>query len=148
MMDRKVPIYGPYLRVLFEKAWTDSFDVDYPFPCGDLTKHVVVELRIKDRWSGGHGVSQAPPVASDKEMADEETGAGGGGEPAAGGGSVPRTRSGASFGGSARSSSQYLEQPGWATKLTRKVKKLFCMQSHMQHKMYLAHKREKENRKL
>ena len=28
------------------------------------------------------------------------------------------------------------------------MKKLFCMQPHMQHKMYLAHKREKENRKL
>ena len=41
-----------------------------------------------------------------------------------------------------------MEQPGWAAKLTRKVKKLFCMQSHMHHKMYLAHKREKENRKL
>src|SRR3954469_22463808 len=80
-------------------------------------------------------------------MADEKTGAGGGGEPAAGGGSVPRTRSGVNFGGSGRSSSQDLEQPGWAAKLTRKVKKLFCMQSHMQHKMYLAHKREKENRK-
>jgi len=39
-----------------------------------------------------------------------------------------------------------MEQPGWAAKLTRKVKKLFCMQSHMQHRMYQAHKREKENR--
>ena len=88
---------------------------------------------------GGHGLAQAPPATSDEEMEEETT---------AGGGGVPRTRSSASFGGGARSSPRDLEQPGWAAKLTRKVKKLFCLQTHMQHKMYLAHKREKENRKL
>src|SRR3954470_2148269 len=65
-------------------------------------------------------------------------------EPASGGRGAPRTRSGARFGG-APSPPQSVEQPGWAAKLTRKVKKLFCMQSHMQHNMYLEHKRAKEN---
>src|SRR3954466_14550728 len=74
VMERKVPIYGPYLQVLFEKAWTDSFEADYPFPSGDITKHAVVELRIKDMWAGGgHGLAQAPPVASDEEMEEETT---------------------------------------------------------------------------
>src|SRR3954462_14205184 len=61
VMDRKVPIYGPYLQVLFERAWADYFDeATYPFPAGALSKHGVVVLRIKDKWSGGHGHSQAP----------------------------------------------------------------------------------------
>jgi hypothetical protein len=141
VMERKVPIYGPYLQLLFETVWANTFEEDV-LQVGHLTKHEVVHLRIKANWKGGEPATQGSPVASDEDMADEETGA------AAGGGSVPRTRSGASFGGSARSSSQEMEQPGWAAKLTRKVKKLFCMQPHMQHKMYLAHKREKENRKL
>ena len=61
---------------------------------------------------------------------------------------VPRTRSGTSFGGSSQSSPRDLEQPGWATKLTRKVKKLFCLQTNIQHHMYEAHVREKKNRLL
>jgi hypothetical protein len=144
VMERKVPIYGPYLQLLFEKVWSDTYED--PLRVGHLTRHEVVQLRIKANWAGGEAAAQGSPVASDAEMADEEGGAGDADEPAAGGGSVRRTRSGTSFGGSGRSSSQDLEQPGWAAKLTRKVKKLFCMQSHMQHKMYLAHKREKENR--
>src|SRR3954466_9581965 len=85
VMDRKVPIYGPYLQVLFEITWADYFDADqYPLPAVDLVKHGVVELRIKDKWSDGHGPSQLA-AASDEEMADEEGGLGD--EPAAGGGS-------------------------------------------------------------
>src|SRR4051812_47167522 len=124
-MERKVPMYGPYLQVLFERTWDDTFEADYPFPAGVLTKHGVVELRIKERWTGGHGHAQAHPVASDEEIEEEETAAGGEG--------VPRTRSGVRFGG-AQSSPQSLEQPGWAAKLTRKVKKLFCLQTNVQHR--------------
>src|SRR3954464_7369141 len=140
VMERKVPIYGPYLQVLFETIWEDHFDpAQFPLPAGPLVKHGVVELRIKDKWSGGHGPSQPAAVGSDEEMAEEEE------EPASGGGGAPRTRSGTRFGG-AQSPPQSVEQPGWDAKLTRKVKKLFCMQSHMQHNMYLEHKRAKENR--
>src|SRR3954469_1651320 len=140
VMERKVPIYGPYLQVLFEMVWDDHFDpAQFPLPVGMLVKHGVVELRIKDKWSGVHGPSQSAAVGSDEEMAAEEE------EPASGGGGAPRTRSGARFGG-APSSPSSVEQPGWAAKLTRKVKKFFCMQSHMQHNMYLEHKRAKENR--
>src|SRR4051794_11822813 len=46
VMDRKVPIYGPYLQVLFEKTWDDTF-ANEPLPVGPLTKHEVVQLRIK-----------------------------------------------------------------------------------------------------
>src|ERR1041384_4336798 len=54
VMNRKVPIYGPYLQVLFERTWADTFDMaPYPLPAGVLAKHGVVELRIKDKWSGG-----------------------------------------------------------------------------------------------
>ena len=146
VMDRKVPIYGPYLQVLFEKTWDDTFENNH-LQVGPLTSHEVVQMCLKDKWAGGHGPVHTSLVASDKDMAEEHDD-GGDDEPAAGGGSVPRTRSGASFGGGAWSSAQDSEQPGWAAKLTRKVKELFCLQTNIQHKMYLAHKREKENRKL
>ena len=116
-------------------------------PVGPLTKHEVVQLRIKDMWAGGHGPIHMSRAASDEDMAKEHDD-GGDDEPAAGGGSVPRTHSGASFGGGARSSTRDSEQPRWAAKLTRKVKKLFCFHTDIQHKMYQAHKKEKENRKL
>src|SRR3954465_4241363 len=107
VMERKVPIYGPYLQVLFEMVWDDHFDpAQFPLPAGVLVKHGVVELRIKDRWSGGHGPSQPATVGSDEEMAAKEE------EPAAGGGGAPRTRSGARFGG-APSPPRSVEQPGW-----------------------------------
>lgn len=103
VMERKVPIYGPYLQLLFEKVWSDTYED--PLRLGHLTKHEVVQLRIKANWAGGEAAAQGSPVASDAEMADEEGGAGDADEPAAGGGSVRRTRSGTSFGGSGRSSS-------------------------------------------
>ena len=87
----------------------------------------------------GHGHSQATVVGSDEEIEEEETAAGGEG--------VPRTRSGVIFGG-AQSSTRALEKPGRAAKLTRKVKKLFCLQTDIQHRMYQAHVREKQNRQL
>ena len=94
MMDRKVPIYGPYLQVLFERTWADTFDAaQYPLPARDFVKHGVVELRIKDKWFGGHGHSQPPVVGSDEEFEEEEE------ETAAGGEGAPRTCSGVLFGG-------------------------------------------------
>src|SRR4051812_24307993 len=112
VMERKVPIYGPYLQVLFEMIWDDHFDpAQFPLPAGVLVKHGVVELRIKDRWSGGHGPSQPATVGSDEEMAAEEEE-----ETTVGGGGAPRTRSGIRFGG-AQSPPQSVEQPGWAAKL-------------------------------
>src|SRR4051812_35871160 len=50
VMDRKVPIYGPYLQVLFEKTWKDTFE-NNRLQVGTLTKHEIVQLRIKDRWA-------------------------------------------------------------------------------------------------
>ena len=88
----------------------------------------------------GHGHAQAHPVVSDEEIEEEE-------ETDAGGEGVPRTRSGVSFGG-AQSSPQSLEQPGWAAKLICKMKKLFCLQIDVQHRMYQPHVREKQNRQL
>src|SRR3954462_4207074 len=49
VMDRKVPIYGPYLQGLFERTWADTFEEPSTFPAGILAKHGVVELRIKDK---------------------------------------------------------------------------------------------------
>ena len=95
---------GPYLWALssgaIERTWDETFEAGYPFPSGVLTKHGVVELQIKERWTGGHGHAQAPPVASNEEIEEEET--------AAGGEDVPRTRSGVNFGG-AQSSPQSME---------------------------------------
>jgi len=39
------------------------------------------------------------------------------------------------------------EQPSWAAKLKRKVKKLFCFQSDIQHRLYQAHVKEKMDRR-
>src|SRR4051812_14842970 len=110
VMDRKVPIYGPYLQVLFETAWAECFE-DGRLLVGALTKHETVQLRIKDNWSGRHGPVQGSPAGSDEEIEEDQA--------AAGGHSVPHTRSGPSFGGSAWSSDEGPEQPGWAAKLTR-----------------------------
>src|SRR3954463_1606699 len=50
VMERKVPIYGPYLQLLCEKVWVDTFED--PLRLGHLTKHDVVQLRIKANWAG------------------------------------------------------------------------------------------------
>ena len=55
VMERKVPIYGPYLQLLCEKAWSDTF-AD-PLRLGHLTKHEVVQLRIKANWAGGEAAA-------------------------------------------------------------------------------------------
>ena len=70
VMDRKVPIYGPYLQVLFEKAWDDTFESN-PLPVGPLTKHEVVQLHIKANWVGGHGPVHTSPTTYDEDMADK-----------------------------------------------------------------------------
>ena len=97
-MERKVPIYGPYLQVLFEVTWAATFEAE-SLPVGPLTAHDEGQLRIKDNWVGGHGPAHdsPPPAGSDEEVQEE---------PEAGGGSIPRTRSGASFGAGGLSSSQ------------------------------------------
>ena len=138
VMDRKVPIYGPYLQVLFEKTWDDTFENNH-LQVGPLTSHEVVQMCLKDKWAGGHGPATTSPAMSDEQIVDET---------ATGGGSVPCTRSGTSFGGGARSAARDPEQSGWASKITRKVRKLFCLHKDIHHMMYQAHKREKENLKL
>ena len=56
VMERKVPIYGPYLQMLFEKVWSDTYED--PLRVGHLTKHEVVQLRIKANWAGGEAAAQ------------------------------------------------------------------------------------------
>lgn len=91
----------------------------------------------KGQLGWGYGPAPASPAGSDEDIVDET---------AACTGSVPRTRSGDTFGGGARSSARDPQQPGCAAKLTTKVKNLFCFQQDMHYRMYQAHKREKENR--
>src|SRR4051812_12823046 len=111
-------------QVLFETAWASEF-VDGRLPFWKLTTHEVSQFRIKDKWAGGHGPAPALLASSDEEIVEET---------AAAGGRVPRTHSDARFGSGVGSSARDPEQPGWAAKLTRKVKNLFCFQKDMQHK--------------
>src|SRR4051812_32802240 len=70
VMERKVPIYGPFIQLLCERVWSDTFENH--LRVGHLTKHEVVQLRIKANWAGGEPAAHGSPVASDEEMVDEE----------------------------------------------------------------------------
>ena len=93
VMDRKVPIYGPYLQRLFEVTWSTAHEGQV-LPTGELTSHEVVQLRRKDRWAGGHAPAQASLAESEEVMADETATDVGGG-----------------------SSARGAEKPGWDAKL-------------------------------
>ena len=112
--ERKCPIYGPFIMLLIEKSWERV----YPkvlLETGDLVSHEIKSLRKKENWGTAAPCSSVPPGAADMETeadADDDDDY----EP-----------SGA--------------EPSWAKKLKRKMKKLFCMESHGQYMTHVAEKK-------
>ncbi|KAI5005910.1 hypothetical protein ZWY2020_033153 [Hordeum vulgare] len=118
IMNRKVPIYGPYLFAYIQKRWHEVYLVD-PFPIqADYFVHDPIKLRIKDKWAN-------PSTSSQHMDTDIET--------AAGGGPTSQTRSSA--------------MPSWAVKLKDQMKTLFCMQAKGQYQSHVAQKENSQRHK-
>ena len=101
--ERKSPIYGPFIMLLIEKAWARVYP-NVVLETGELITHEIKRLRKKENWGTSAPRSGILPGAADMETkadADDDDDY----EP-----------SGA--------------EPSWAKKLKRKMKKLFCMESH------------------
>ena len=75
-------------------------------PTGVLTSHEVIQLHRKDRWAGPHAAARGSSPASGE---DEDLGA-------------PSAETGAAAEGAGG------RNLGWAGKLTKKLKQLFCFQ--------------------
>jgi hypothetical protein len=56
VLDRKVPIYGPYLFTLIEKTWAAQFPGE-ALPTEHMVSHGVLSLRQKENW----GTAPAAP---------------------------------------------------------------------------------------
>lgn len=114
--ERKCPIYAPFLMLLIEKAWEHTYP-GVVLQTGELIPHEIKRLRKKENWGTSvpkSGIpSGADEVETEADANDDED-------------YVP---SGA--------------EPSWAKKIKRKMKKLFCMESHGQ---YMAHMSEKKAR--
>ena len=116
--ERKCPIYGPFIMRLIERAWAQI----YPrvlLETGDLVSHEIKCLRKKDNWgtpapkSGGPSTTADMDTEGEAEADDDEDY-----EPSG-------------------------VEPSWVKKIKRKMKKLFCMESHGE---YMAHVSEKKAR--
>ena len=117
--ERKCPIYGPFIMLLIEKAWARVYP-QVMLETGELVSHEIKRLRKKDNWGTPAPQSGGPSTAADMETegvteADDDD--------------EDYEPSGA--------------EPSWAKKLKRKMKKLFCMESHGQ---YMTHVAEKQAR--
>ena len=106
------PIYAPFIFKLIQTTWSSTFP-GVPLETGPLTPHDVLNLRQKELWA-----STTRPEAVVSSAFGEDQGDDGGPAP-----------------GTEHSSGQ----SGWAAKIKHKVKKLFCLQTDVQHKKYLAH---------
>ncbi|KAI5019043.1 hypothetical protein ZWY2020_043931 [Hordeum vulgare] len=118
IMNRKVPIYGPYMFAYIQKRWNDIYLID-PFPIqADYFVHDPIKLRIKDKWAN-------PSTSSQPMDTDTET--------VAGGGPASHTRSSA--------------MPYWVVKLKDQMKTLFCMQAKGQYQSHVAEKENRQRHK-
>ena len=117
--ERKCPIYGPFIMLLIEKAWARVYP-QVMLETGELVSHEIKRLRKKDNWGTPAPKSGGPSTAADMETED---------------------------GAEADDDDEDYEpsgtEPSWAKKLKRKMKKLFCMESHGQ---YMTHVAEKQAR--
>ncbi|KAI5016644.1 hypothetical protein ZWY2020_006495 [Hordeum vulgare] len=136
IMNRKVPIYGPYLFAYIHQRWHEVYLIDeFPiqadyqrwhevylideFPTqADYFVHDPIKLRIKDKW--------ANPSTSSQHM-DTDT------ETATKGGPASQSRSSA--------------MPSCAVKLKDKMKTLFCMHAKGQYQYHVAQKENLQRHK-
>ena len=113
--ERKCPIYGPFIMLLIEKAWARVYP-KVMLETGELVSHEIKRLRKKDNW----GTPAAKPEGPSAAAMEIEGGAATDGHEE-------------DFGPSST-------KPSWAQKLKRKMKKLFCMESHGQYMTHVAEK--------
>jgi hypothetical protein len=116
-----VPIYAPFIFRLIVNTWTAMFPGEQ-LETGPLTVHETINLRQKELWAPTRRAAGVP-LATEEDEEDSDY--------------VPDPE---------HSSGSF----GWAAKLKNKVKKLFCLQTDVQHKMYLAHvdaKKARQQRK-
>ena len=117
--ERKCPIYGPFIMLLIEKAWARVYP-QVMLETRELVSHEIKCLRKKDNWGIPAPKSGGPSTAADMEPegeaeADDD-----------------------------EDYEPYGVVPSWAKKIKRKMKKLFCMESHGQ---YMSHVSEKKARR-
>jgi len=117
------PIYAPFIFKLIQTTWSSTFP-GAPLETGPLTPQDVLNLRQKELWASTSRPEATVSSASGEDQGDD--------------------------GGLAPDAEHSSGQSGWAAKLKHKVKKLFCLQTDVQHKMYLAHvdaKKARQERK-
>ena len=117
--ERKCPIYGPFIMLLIEKAWARVYP-KVMLETGELVSHEIKRLRKKDNWGTPAPKPGGPSTAADME-----------------------TEGGAEADADDEDYEPSGTEPSWAKKLKRKMKKLFCMESHGQ---YMTHVAEKQAR--
>ena len=116
-----VPIYAPFIFRLIVTTWTATFPEEQ-LETGPLISHETINLRQKELWAPTRHAPSVP-LASEEDVEDTDY--------------VPDPEHSSGW-------------SGWAAKLKNKVKKLFCLQTDVQHKMYLAHvdaKKARQQRK-
>ena len=118
IINRKVPIYGPYLFAYICHKWQHAYPDEVLYAQSDYIVHDPIKLRIKDKWTN--------PSSSSQQM-DTDT------ETAAGRGPASQPRSSA--------------MPSWAIKLQDKMKTLFCMQAKGQYQSHVAEKQSRQRHK-
>lgn len=112
--ERKCPIYAHFLMLLIEKAWEHTYP-GVMLETGELAHHEIKRMRKKENW-GTSVLKSGIPSGADEVEAEAD----------------------------ADDYEHYVPfgaEPSWTKKLKRKMKKLFCMESHGQ---YMAHVSEKK----
>ena len=96
---------------------------------GDLVSHEIKHLRKKDNWTTPHTGGPSATAATGGPSADAAAAAAAMGTE----GEAATDDHEENFGPSSA-------EPSWAQKLKRKMKKLFCMESHGQYMTHVAEK--------
>ncbi|KAI5006419.1 hypothetical protein ZWY2020_033662 [Hordeum vulgare] len=109
IMNRKVPIYGPYLFAFIQKKWKDTYPDELLPVEADYFVHDPIKLRLKNKWANTSTSSQ--PMDTDTEIA-------------AGGGPSSHTRSST--------------MPSCTMKQKDQMKTLFCMQAKGHYHFHVA----------
>lgn len=109
VMDKRAPIYGPFLMKLIRKKWFEATKEDILKDGSPLVKHCVKELRVK---------KHVPPT-----------------EPSAGSTMPPVSR----VGTRATASTSLMAEPTWFKKFLIKTKRAFHFKLDLQECMYEAH---------
>ena len=109
MIDKRAPIYGPFLMKLIRKKYHEATQEDIMKDGLPIVKHCTKELRVK---------KHIPPS-----------------EPSAGSSVPPVSR----VGTRAAASPSIGVEPSWFKKFQEKAKKAFCFNRDLQDRMYDAH---------